>query len=189
MMTNDKLVQAVRRLGQGASEARGWVKAVQATAPSVANQSQALINATRQAENLSRKLAGAADRRVCVGVFGPSQAGKSYLVSALARRPGESLTCNFAGDRKDFLRDINPPGDRESTGLVTRFTTTPSAADQAFPVELRLLSETDLVKILANAYFSDFDANNQTLVPPDAAAIRGVIAAAEAAAGTPVAHL
>ncbi|MFK4985787.1 virulence factor SrfC family protein, partial [Klebsiella pneumoniae] len=68
MMTNDKLVQAVRRLGQGASEARGWVTAVQATAPSVANQAQALINATRQAENLSRKLAGAAERRVCVGV-------------------------------------------------------------------------------------------------------------------------
>ncbi len=189
MMTNDKLVQAVKRLGQGAAEARGWVKAVQATAPSVANQAQALVNATRQAENLSRKLAGAADRRVCVGVFGPSQAGKSYLVSALARRPGESLTCNFAGDRKDFLRDINPPGDRESTGLVTRFTTTASSADPAFPVELRLLSETDLVKILANAYFSDFDANNQTLVPPDAEAIRGIIAAAEAAAGAAVAHL
>ncbi|MFX9023874.1 virulence factor SrfC family protein, partial [Acinetobacter baumannii] len=80
----------------------------QATAPSVANQAQALINATRQAENLSRKLAGAAERRVCVGVFGPSQAGKSYLVSALARRPGASLTCNFAGEGKDFLRDINP---------------------------------------------------------------------------------
>ncbi len=189
MMTNDRLVQAVKRLGQGAAEARAWVKTNAATAPSVANQAQALVNATRQAENLSRKLAGAADRRVCVGVFGPSQAGKSYLVSALARRPGESLTCDFAGDRKDFLRDINPPGDRESTGLVTRFTTTASTADPAFPVELRLLSETDIVKILANAYFSDFDANNQTLVPPDAEAIRGVIAAAEAAAGAAVAHL
>lgn len=177
------LRQASEQLMRASLDARAWVQAVAATAPGVANQSHSLVTATRRAANLGRKLSGAAGRRPCVGVFGPSQAGKSYLVSALARRPGGSLTCDFAGDSKDFLREINPPGDRESTGLVTRFTTSRTGGDPAFPVDLRLLSETDLVKILANAYLSDFDANNLKITPPNEAALRAVIAAAEQEAG------
>lgn len=166
-MTSEPLPIAAARLGRAAQEARAWVQEVAATAQSVANQSHALITTTRRAETLARKVAGTAARRPCVGVFGPSQAGKSYLVSTLARRPGGTLTCNFAGESKDFLRDINPPGDRESTGLVTRFTVAPAAlAASAYPVELRLLSETDIVKILANAYFSDLTPIISKSAPP-----------------------
>lgn len=191
-MSAENLLSAANTLGRSSSEARAWIGDVASTAPSVANEAHALVTTTRRAENLARRLTGAAGRRTCVGVFGPSQAGKSYLVSTLACRPGGTLTCDFAGTPKDFLRDINPPGDRESTGLVTRFTTTRSAAvDPAFPVELRLLSETDLVKILANSYFSDFDANNLKIAAPNEAALRAVIAAAdgEASATQIAAHL
>lgn len=185
------LRQASEQLMRASLDARAWVQEVAAVAPSVANQAHSLVTATRRAANLGRKLSGAAGRRPCVGVFGPSQAGKSYLVSALARRPGGSLICDFSGAQKDFLREINPPGDRESTGLVTRFTTSRPGGDPAFPVELRLLSETDLVKVLANAYLSDFDANNLKITPPNEAALRAVIAAAEqeAAAAATAAHL
>ena len=118
--------------------------------------------------NLSRKLAASAGRRNSAGVFGPSQAGKSYLVSALARNPEpHPLTADFAGTKKDFLAEINPPGDRESTGLVTRFTVVPGTTDTTHPVELRLLTETDLVKILGNSFLSDFDPNNRTVKLPD----------------------
>lgn len=34
----------------------------------------------------ARKLANAARRNMCVGVYGPSQAGKSYLISLLSQR-------------------------------------------------------------------------------------------------------
>ena len=44
-----------------------------------------------------------------------------YLVSILASRDGHPLQARFADQTYDFLRDINPPGNRESTGLVTRF--------------------------------------------------------------------
>mgnify|MGYP003623315489 CR=1 FL=1 len=48
--------------------------------------------ALRKAGRLMRNCAVAARRKMCAGVFGPSQAGKSYLVSTLAGvyLPGES---------------------------------------------------------------------------------------------------
>lgn len=163
-IVNAELVEAAERLAKGSAAARQWVREVRATSVSVDNEALSLTGATRRGENIARKVRGAAGRRNCVGVFGPSQAGKSYLVSALARRPGGALTADFAGRRHDFLREINPPGDRESTGLVTRFTLQPSGVgNPEYPVSLRLLSETDLVKILANSFFSDFDQNNAQL--------------------------
>ena len=163
-IVNAELVEAAERLAKGGAAARQWVREVRTTSVSVDNEALSLTGATRRAENIARKVRGAAGRRNCVGVFGPSQAGKSYLVSALARRPGGALTADFAGRRHDFLREINPPGDRESTGLVTRFTLQPSSAgNPEYPVSLRLLSEIDLVKILANSFFSDFDQNNAQL--------------------------
>lgn len=182
-MTGESLPKATESLGRIARDARAWVHQVKEVASSVDNEADALLTTTRRAEVLSRKLTGTAAKRPCVGVFGPSQAGKSYLVSALARGAAGTLACNFAGTQKDFLREINPPGDRESTGLVTRFTTMPSTlATPEFPVEVRLLSETDLVKILANAYFSDFDANNLKVVPPNEAAVREILVQARAGA-------
>jgi hypothetical protein len=185
-----ELVTAAKRLGEGSGKSRLWIEDVRKTAVSVANEAHGLATSARKAENLARKLQGAAGRRNCVGVFGPSQAGKSYLVSALARRPMTQLTADFAGVHKDFLTEINPPGDRESTGLVTRFTAHKSAVNADHPVELRLLSETDVVKILANSFYSDFDPNNIKIDVPDETAIREALAAARAAAGgAPAAHL
>ena len=68
--------------------------------------------------NLARKLAASSGRRNSAGVFGPSQAGTSYLVSVLAKdqKSRNPLMANFAGTMKNFIAEINPPGDRESTG-------------------------------------------------------------------------
>ena len=102
---------------------------------------------------------------MCVGVFGPSQAGKSYLVSVLARK-GETLTAVFddpARPEVDFIQDINPYGEKEATGLVTRFTVHKPQTPLEFPVFLRLLTQTDLLKILANSYFHDGDCQEEKL--------------------------
>ncbi|SNB55817.1 hypothetical protein SAMN07250955_101502 [Arboricoccus pini] len=177
------LTTAVNDLEQGAADAKLWIEQVSTHAASVANQADSVTDATRRARLAARRLASAAARNNCVGVFGPSQAGKSYLVSALARPQGERLDIVFGSETRDFLREINPPGDRESTGLVTRFTIRQDGSDPAHPVMLRLLTETDLVKILANSFFLDFDPNNMTIEQPDEAAIRAAVKAAEAAAG------
>jgi hypothetical protein len=177
------LGDAIARLDTGARDARLWIDELRSQSVSVANQNDSLVEAARRARLAARRLANAATRNNCVGVFGPSQAGKSYLVSALARPPsGEPLEILFGQDRRNFLREINPPGDRESTGLVTRFTIHQRDVDPAHPVQLRLLSETDLVKILANSFFLDFDPNNMSIEPVEEPAIREAVRAAAAAA-------
>lgn len=107
----------------------------------------------------ARKTSAAADRPMCVGVFGPSQAGKSYLVSVLARDKETPLMARFGdlGRDVDFIREINPGGDRESTGLVTRFSIRQEPSPAGSPVVLRMLSETDIAKILGNSFFLDGD--------------------------------
>ncbi|PID44685.1 MAG: hypothetical protein CSB48_01230 [Proteobacteria bacterium] len=140
----------------------------------------------RQFEQMQR----AAGRPMGVAVFGPSQAGKSYLISALARKETEPLVACFGERRVDFIREINPGGGKESTGIVTRFTTSKSAVPYPdAPVTVRLLSELDIVKIIANSYFSDVQASSITPLTGDeiAAVIQEAIAAKQAAQATEIA--
>ncbi|MER8511268.1 virulence factor SrfC family protein [Mesorhizobium sp. M0142] len=128
----------------------------------------------------TRKAMAAIDRPMCVGVFGPSQAGKSYLVSVLARHGSAPLMARFGdlGREVDFIREINPGGDRESTGLVTRFSVREEPSPPGAPVVLRMLSEADAAKILGNSFFLDGDAKKRAPLSPDA-----VVSALEEARG------
>lgn len=130
----------------------------------VRNEKEGLVKELRRARRLFRRCSRAANRKMCAGVFGPSQAGKSYLISALARAEDNSLNALFGNEKYDFISEINPEGGKESTGLVTRFTMTrPQNLPDVFPVQLRLLSETDIVKILANTYFADCELKAETV--------------------------
>jgi len=167
-----KLAQDCESLAVAASEGVNWLKDAANQSPTVAQQAPSLISELQKVRNQSRKLSRAARRRMCVGVFGPSQAGKSYLVSILASRDGRPLQARFADRTYDFLRDINPPGNRESTGLVTRFGLGLSDVTPDFPVRVRLLTQTDIVKILGNSFLLDFDHQKAAFERPDGAAIR-----------------
>ena len=178
------LKQAVDRLEKGGVRGREWIDKVRKDSSSVNNEALSLIETTRRARLAARRTGSAVHRRNCVGVFGPSQAGKSYLVSALARPKDKPLKIDFGGDVKDFLKDINPAGDRESTGLVSRFTRHAMEPDREYPVEVHLLRETDLVKILANCFLCDFDPNNMSIEPPNEQEIRDTFCEAESQAGS-----
>ena len=141
-------------------------------------QVQAVEKELRKSAVEARKLGAADGRPMAVGVYGLSQAGKSYLISTLARPEGKSLTALLDGPRP-FLKDINPESDKEATGLVTRFTMRRDPVrDERFPVRIRLLTEIDLVKILANSWFCDSRDPEAVgfVVPEDA---RAVLEAAE----------
>lgn len=116
---------------------------------------QRLLKDLKTAIYQTQNLRSAAAAKMCVGVYGPSQAGKSYLVSAMARRPGTRMLALIGGREVDFIETINPEGGKESTGLVTRFTIDRIEPPAGFPLQLKLLSEIDLVKLFVNSYAND----------------------------------
>lgn len=183
------LADGARALASASSQARGWVTRIARSASRVANEEHSLVEATRRAENLARKLAASSGRRNSAGVFGPSQAGKSYLVSVLGRSKDVPLLVDFAGETKNFIQEINPEGGKEATGLVTRFTIVRGTRDRAHPVEMRLLTETDLVKIIGNGFLSDFDEHTRRLGLPSEDEVRAVVARLEGQAKASAAHL
>ncbi len=83
--------------------------------------------------------------------------------------PTDGWQTSLDGVPLDFIADINPPGGgKEATGLVTRFTRRPNNAPRGYPIELTLFSEADIVKVLGNSYFNDFDRERTPELKPDA---------------------
>lgn len=152
-MPTEPLAKACHDTSALANAGERWL-ADDANATSVGRERDDLIRFTRRIARRAARLERAARRPMCVGVFGPSQAGKSYLVEVLARPHDGALRAHFDGvpEPLDFLAEINPIGEKESTGLVTRFSAgrTSPPPPQGVPVRLRILSELDLVKVLAN---------------------------------------
>ncbi|MDR3519062.1 MAG: virulence factor SrfC family protein [Azospirillaceae bacterium] len=130
---------------------------------------ETLAQSFRRFARRARRLQQAVDRPTAVAVFGASQAGKSYLVSSLAAPRNKPLVAAWGTERLDFLKDLNPEGGKESTGLVSRFTMRRPAAPAGAPVPLLLLTQTDVVKILANTFLEDFQLPDMR--PPAAAEI------------------
>lgn len=170
-------------LAQATDEAAVWARD---NADLVRGELSGLTAELRRSRRLFRQCARAAGRKMCAGVFGPSQAGKSYLISALARDKSGGLMALFGADRHDFISEINPEGGKESTGLVTRFTMTrPASLPEGYPVQIRLLTETDLVKIIANTYYADCEHREV----PDSAAVSRALDALDARQGQGSAHI
>ena len=175
---------------EAAFAAEAWVRR---NADVVGNETLLLSRELRRHGRTARKLARALSRPMGVGVFGASQAGKSYLISGLARSPESPLLAVFGNEEIDFIAEINPAGGEESTGLVTRFTIREekdlgAAAPANFPVRLRLLSETDILRILCNTYYLDLLHKDERVPEADAIAAR-VSEAARIASDSPTGPL
>jgi len=177
------LHQHCLKLFQAVTDASAWVTENQDV---VRSDQEGLQVELRRSGRIFRQCARAAMRKMCAGVFGPSQAGKSYLISALARDASGVLMALFGAEVRDFIEEINPEGGKEATGLVTRFTMTrPASLPEGFPVQIKLLTETDLVKIIANTYYADCEHREI----PDTNAITKSIDELQNRKGTGSAHI
>ncbi len=165
------VAQRAEEVAKAARDGAAWLDANRAR---LKEDPAALARDFRRFGRRAARLRAAAERPMCVAVFGASQAGKSYLVSSLASRPGKGLEATYGDRRLNFLQDLNPQGGKESTGLVSRFTVRGVAAPAQAPVPVRLMSQTDIVKILANAYLEDFKVRD--LRPPKPADIAALFA-------------
>lgn len=145
-----------------------WIDKVRGNARRLNTEADGLTKDLRRSRNVCRRLGRAAKRPLSVGVFGMSQAGKSYLISTLARGADGRLQTMLDDQKLDFIADINPPGGgKEATGLVTRFTRRRNDPPSGYPIELTLFSEADLVKVLGNSYFNDFDREQTAEIKPE----------------------
>lgn len=162
----DALVGRCAAIVDGTGQGVDWIAATKADSPRLERDAAGLVERLRRGKVLARRLQGAASRPMAVGFFGLSQAGKSYLISALARSENGSLETMMDGQRLNFIAHINPPGGgKEATGIVTRFTRQNRSKVSGFPVRLDLLSEPDLLKIIGNSFFMDFDHQKAALAP------------------------
>ncbi len=167
---NEALARRCETVAEAAAGAIAWIGENPAL---VREEGPAMTRDFRQEAARARRLANAARRPMCVSVFGPSQQGKSYLIASLARSGDRPATIRFGEELRGFNRDINPDGGKESTGLVTRFSIRALDAPPGMPVACRMLSETDVIKIMANAFMEDFD--RDTVVPLEPSVIDGTL--------------
>lgn len=181
------LIDMAANLTDASVKAQDWIRANEKRVIECGKSVENLLADMRRQARLGRKLERAAKRKMCAGVFGPSQAGKSYLLSSMAQDADKNVLVDFNGEQHDFLRELNPSGDKESTGLVTRFTMTPPAdIPEGYPVFVRLFSETELVKIFANSYFCDGDYKEKVSKEKIQAAIQALKERAASTEGSPV---
>ena len=111
------------------------------------------------AQRTVRKVSKVLDKKPVFGLFGQSQAGKSYLAHIILSNAASNLTVNLGGDTADFIKEINPVGGGvESTGVVTRFTVDP-VQDSDFPVVTRFLTLEDVCLVLCKAYYLNLQGN------------------------------
>ncbi|MGZ3796393.1 MAG: virulence factor SrfC family protein [Pseudobdellovibrionaceae bacterium] len=154
MVIAEQLTNRANQIACACKEALSWCAI---SSDEAIRSDKALIKELRTSVVSAERLALAAKSKMAVGVFGASQAGKSYLISALARSADGSLMSCMGERKEDFITKINPEGGKESTGLVTRFIFggPPEITPQGMPIQVGLLTEIDIVKILANSFVED----------------------------------
>jgi hypothetical protein len=116
-----------------------------------------MINYRRHLNKKKRALEG----NPAAALYGESQAGKSYLVSALLSETGNPFKI-YDGNKIefDFKSQINPRGNEvESTSVVTRFSTKYKWINQSYPIIAKLLSPTDIILVICEAYYNNLKVN------------------------------
>lgn len=112
----------------------------------------------------------------CMALWGPSQTGKSTLLSGYLDVDGDDLgtqsaltwstaePVRFGGELKSDGSNIvvNPyNGGADGSGCISRFVMTDAVPDAAFPVEITLASDTQILHALAAGYESECHPRNK----------------------------
>jgi len=144
-----------RQVTASAASAIEWLRIV---GPRISASTEVAEQELRRIGFRAERLRQAATRPINVGMFGGSQSGKSYLAAALSRNGAAPLRIKFGDERLDYFSQINPARSPKSSACVTRFSVrAPDAPFPEAPVSLRLLSQSDVVRIIANSYLEDVD--------------------------------
>ncbi|MCV9877425.1 putative virulence factor [Brenneria izbisi] len=155
---SSRLNNQLQAVTEGVDQAIDWIENTRQNAPRLDMEADRLVVKLRHHRNKAKHLADVSLKDIAIGFFGLSQAGKSYLISSLACGENGKLETSLEGQQFDFLAQINPA--HQTTALVTRFSRQAGVKNKSFPVQLLLLSEVDIGKIMAHAFLHDL--NQQT---------------------------
>jgi len=181
------LAEHCRQVAESATSAIQWLRGLRFRAP---EQRQFLEEELRhiswRADILRRNISRPAN----VALFGPNQSGKSYLAAALSRRGSAAPRILLGEERLDYLATTSASSPARSSACVTRFSLRRPAAYPTgegavgLMVPIRLLTQSDVVRIVANAYLEDIDPEAVEAVTPEA--LSGLLATLRSQAGTRV---
>lgn len=134
---------------KGIEQSMTWLASARKTAPRLNLEADRLAVRLRRQRNKARYLAEAAGKESAIGFFGLSQAGKSYLIGALAASDKGRMELALGNSTLEY-QQLNPQ--QLTSTLVMRFSGQQVRVDNEWPVQLALLSEEELVSILADLW-------------------------------------
>jgi len=141
--------------------ALNWVESHQAHSPRLALEADTLRLQLRRARVESHALARQLARPVTLALFGQSQAGKAWLLSEMVGDAQGQLIARLGDKTLNYFQHINP-GNLDFA-IATRFSHQREAQSGAWPLEMTLLSEAELIRLMLAGASAD--------TQPDSAAI------------------
>lgn len=136
---------------KGIDRALLWLESARETAPRLNMEADRLSVRLRHQHNKTARLAEAAGKECAVGFFGLAQAGKAWLIAALAASEKGRMEIALGNATFDYAR-LNPQ--QQNATLVMRFSGQQASVDNEWPVQLSLMSEEEIAGVLAQIWAS-----------------------------------
>jgi hypothetical protein len=163
--TATKVTASSHRNGQwqsvieGIDNAIDWVNKNRRDVTRLNIEADYLVSKLRRSRNKAYHLGELSPKETAIGFTGLAQAGKSSLICALSGGEQGQLEVMIGGKTLDYLTQVNP-GNRASV-MATRFTRQSSVKNSIYPVNLTLLNECDIGKMLISVFLHDHDQRSE----------------------------
>lgn len=122
-----------------------WIDSARQRSAALDTDADALQAAVAGLVAQSRRLAQAQSAGASVALYGHSQAAKAHLLTALCGNDSGRLTVRPGAKALDYFSHINPG--HQLTRMALRFSHRHATSDEAFPLRLVLISESELVQL------------------------------------------
>ncbi|WLS76927.1 virulence factor SrfC family protein [Erwinia pyri] len=136
-------------LSKSIDHSLAWLETARKSAPRLDMEADRLSVRLLRQRNKAGNLLEAAGKECAIGFFGLSQAGKSYLITALAASDKGRMEIALGSTTLEYSH-LNPQ--QQTSTMVTRYSGQQVRVDNEWPVQMALLSEEELVAILADVW-------------------------------------
>jgi len=132
---------------KGIDQSLLWLESARKSAPRLEMEADRLSVRLQSQHNKATRLIEASGQECAIGFFGLAQAGKAWLIAALAASEKGRMELALGSANFDYAR-LNPQ--QQSATMVMRFSGRQVSTDHEWPVQLSLMSEEEIVGVLAD---------------------------------------